>query len=289
MNHTQPSAEGRSLLWSPAETADALTAPEVKVLDVRRGEAFAQGHIPGALHWSLYGVNLYDTDDAPLAAFARTIAFLVGYAGIGRDDTVVVCGQFTDESAARALWLLEWLGHPRAHVLDGGFRAWEADGLPVTESAEMPRALDYPCQPRRDRVASWRDVLAAVEAPDGIVLDTRSDAEWRGTNLRGTPRGGTVPGAVHLEWTRCLDDRGRLLPADALEALFQSRGLGPDHQVVTLCNTGYRSAHACLALRTLGYPRLRNYVGSWQEWAYREDCPVVVPNDDEGPAPLAGA
>ena len=82
---------------------------------------------------------------------------------------------------------------------------------------------------------------------------------------------------MHLDWVNHLTDDGRLKPADELQALFNARGVTADKEILAFCNTGYRSAHAYLVLRMLGYPRVRNYVGSWQEWGNRESCPVVVP------------
>ena len=89
-------------------------------LDVRRGEPFAQGHLPGARNFSVYGINTYDTDPAPMASFIKTWAFQLALAGITREDTVVVCGQTSDEPAARAAWFLDWLDHPEVALLDGG-------------------------------------------------------------------------------------------------------------------------------------------------------------------------
>jgi len=109
-----------------------------------------------------------------------------------------------------------------------------------------------------------------------VILDTRSEKEWLGTDRRAA-RGGTIPSAVHLDWVNHLTVDGKMKPADELQTMFEARGVTADKEVLAFCNTGYRSAHAYLVLRMLGYPRVRNYVGSWQEWGNRESCPVVVP------------
>jgi len=264
------------LIWTPAELHERAGDPNVKVVDVRCGEAYAIGHIPGAHHFSVYGVNTYDTDPAPLVSFTRMWASLLGQCGVSPADTIVVYEDTSGGSAARAFWFLEYLGHTDTHLLDGGLGAWSRVGLPVTRDTELPKSVPFAYEPRPDRVATYQDMFEAITVADRVIVDTRSDKEWRGIDARAT-RNGTIPGAVHLEWTRHVTGDGTMRPADELRALFEKNGITPDREVLPFCNTGYRSAHAYLALRLLGYPRVRNYVGSWQEWGNREGCPVVVP------------
>ena len=265
-----------SLLWAPATLAARFDDEDVVVLDVRRGERYANGHIPGARNFSVYGVNTYDSDPAPLASFTKMWAFQLVGAGIRREDTVVVCSDFTDESAARAFWFLEYLGHERVAVLDGGVRAWEAAGQPLTHEAVPPKANPYPYAAVESVCATWSDVVAAIDDPSMVILDTRSDQEWYGEDARGTARAGAVPRAVHLEWLHNLDDKGCMLDDPTLRERYASVGITTETPVIAYCNTGYRSAHAYLALRLLGHPDVRNYVASWQEWGNRMECPVEV-------------
>jgi thiosulfate/3-mercaptopyruvate sulfurtransferase len=264
------------LAWRNAELASRLGGTGVKIIDVRAGEQYAMGHVPGALHFSVYGVNTYDTDDAPLASFVRMWAFLLGLRGITRDDTVVVYDEISGMSAARAFWFLEYLGHTDVHLLDGGFSAWRDSGLALTRDAVAPKTSAFNYEAVRDRVATYQDMLDAIDQPGKVILDTRSENEWLGTDRRAA-RGGTIPSAVHLDWMNHLTADGKLKPAGELRAMFEARGITTDTEVLAFCNTGYRSAHAYLVLRMLGFARVRNYVGSWQEWGNRDGCPVMVP------------
>ncbi len=264
------------LLWDVAELQSRLGRSGLKVLDVRVGEDYAMGHIPGAVHFSVYGVNTYDTDEAPLKSFTHMWAFLLGLRGISADETIVVYDDISGMSAARAFWFLEYLGHGDVHLLDGGFNAWRAAGLEIARDAQAPKATSFRYDTVRDRVATYRDMRDAIDDCDKVILDTRSEKEWLGIDKRAA-RGGTIPSAVHLDWENHLTADGRMKTADDLQSMFDLRGVSANKEVLAFCNTGYRSAHAYLVLRMLGYPRVRNYVGSWQEWGNRESCPVVIP------------
>jgi thiosulfate/3-mercaptopyruvate sulfurtransferase len=119
-------------------------------------------------------------------------------------------------------------------------------------------------------------VKAAIGAQSSVILDTRSDGEYCGTTVRAK-RGGAVPGAVHIEWTQNLGSDGAFKPAEELREMYERAGVTPDREVLTYCQGGYRAAHSYLALRLLGYPRVRTYVGSWKEWGDREELPIEVP------------
>ena len=121
-----------------------------------------------------------------------------------------------------------------------------------------------------------REVHRAIDDEHTVIVDVRRESEYRGSEKRAR-RAGTIPGAVHVFWREHLDGDGALRPAAEVRALYASRGVTPDKTVIPLCQGGYRSASTFLALKSLGYPRVRNYVGSWGEWGNRDDSKIVVP------------
>ena len=249
------------------------------LLDLRPAEHFAAGHIPGAVHLDLWGVSLIDTDPAPMRAFMWMIVHMLELRGIDAGRPVVVCDEQSGLRAARAFWFLEYFGHPSVRLLDGGYGAWTRERLPVATGAEAPAKADWrggEPDERADRIATWRDVRDRLGRPGVVLLDTRTDGEYCGTLVRAR-RGGAVPGAVHIEWTRNLGPDGAFKPAAELRAMYEQAGVTPDKEVITYCHGGYRAAHSYLALRLLGYPRVRNYIGSWKEWGDREDLPLEMP------------
>lgn len=245
-------------------------------IDLRPAEAFAAGHLPSAVHLDLFGLSLIDTDPAPLDAFLWMIAHLLTSRGVSADTTVVVYDEKSGMRAARAFWFLEFFDHPDPRMLDGGFGAWQAKDLPTQKVAAAPEKGDWVVGRADIRLATWRDVKSRLGSEDAVILDTRSDGEYRGTHVRAK-RGGAVPGAVHIEWTRNLAEDGGFKGAAELRTMYESAGVTPNKEVISYCQGGYRAAHSYLALRLLGYPRVRNYIGSWKEWGDREDLPIEVP------------
>jgi thiosulfate/3-mercaptopyruvate sulfurtransferase len=267
------------LVVTPHELApmlDGAGAIRPLLLDLRPPEAYTAGHIPGAIHVDLWGVSLIDTDPAPLKAFMWMIEHVLSVHGVDAATPVVVYDEQSGVRAARAFWFLEYFGHPSVRLLDGGFTAWIAAGLPVSRDADPPPKSEWTGTRNERTLATWKDVRNALGRGDAVILDTRTDGEYAGTTVRAA-RGGAVPGAVHIEWTRNLTPSGDFKSATELRKMYEDAGVTPDREVITYCHGGYRAAHSYLALRLLGYPRVRMYVGSWKEWGDRADLPIELP------------
>jgi len=256
------------------------------LIDLRPAEDFALGHIEGSRHLDIYGVSLNDSSETPLSAFLAIFRALFGARGVTADRPVVIYDHETGERAARAVWLLAVLGHPDVRILDGGTRAWTACGgrlarltqakPPADPAKAPPTAPPFRGTPDPGLLATRFDVHDAIGDPGTVIVDVRRESEYRGTERRAR-RAGTVPGAVHVFWREHLDAQGALRPAAEIRALYESKGVTPDKTVIPFCQGGYRSASTFLALKSLGYPRVRNYVGSWGEWGNREDSSIVIP------------
>jgi len=259
-----------------AATIEGAGAKRPLILDLRPPEAYTAGHIPGAIHLDLWGVSLIDTDPAPLKAFMWMIEHILQIHGVDAATPVVVYDDQSGIRAARAFWFLEYFGHPSVRLLDGGFGAWSSAGLQIGRDASPPPKSDWTGARQAHTIATWKEVRCALGRSDVVILDTRTDGEYTGTVARAK-RGGAIPGAVHIEWTRNLTPDGRFKPAGELTKMYVDAGVTPDREVLTYCQGGYRAAHSYLALRLLGYPRVRTYVGSWKEWGDREELPVEVP------------
>jgi thiosulfate/3-mercaptopyruvate sulfurtransferase len=264
------------LLTTPSELHEKLDSPDLCLIDVRPAEQFARGHIPGAVHFDLFGLSLIDTSEAPLKAFMYMIQHVLELRGVGMDKEVVFYEDHSGMRAARGLWFLDYFGHPHVRMLDGGIQEWKAAGYPVTAEVSAPKAASLKVSEQRDVLATADDVLHSLNKNHVSLLDTRSEGEYIGVHVRAA-RGGAIPGAIHIEWTDNLDSGGKFKSDAALRAMYEKVGITPDREVISYCQGGYRAAHSYVALRLIGFPKVRNYIGSWKEWGDRLDLPIEHP------------
>ena len=243
-----------------------------------RRRTYAAGHIPGAIHLDLWGLSLTDTDPAPLNAFMWMIEHVLAIHGVTASTPVVVYDEQSGVRAARAFWFLEYFGHPSVRVLDGGFGAWTRAALPVTRDAGPPPTSEW-TGGARGAHASRRGATCATRSVAAGCRDPRH-AQRRRVLRHDRPRQarrrdpGRRPHRVDAQPRRPTATSSR---PPSCEKMYEDAGVTPDREVITYCQGGYRAAHSYLALRLLGYPRVRNYVGSWKEWGDREELPIEVP------------
>jgi thiosulfate/3-mercaptopyruvate sulfurtransferase len=221
------------LLWSAKQLHERLGDERLALLDVRPSHEIMAGIIPGAAHLDLYGLGLTRTTPELFEEWVHLMRSLLGLRGISMERTVAIYEEHqTGIRAGRAFWLLEYFGHTDVHVLDGGMLAWREAGYPVTQEMTPPKPARLPIEPQAERFISADDLRGLLGQDDVLPLDTRSDDEYFGRNKRGGPRGGTVPGSVHLEWLHYLDEQGRMKPAAELQALFERNGVTRDKRIV---------------------------------------------------------
>jgi thiosulfate/3-mercaptopyruvate sulfurtransferase len=144
---------------------------------------------------------------------------------------VVFYGETSDTRAARGFWFLEYFGHTDVHVLDGGMRAWIEAGYAVTTDARLAQAAPFEARLQLQTLATRHDIQERLGQGDVALLDVRSSGEYRGTSVRAA-RGGTIPGAVHLEWVQNIDANGRFKPASELRQQYEAHGITADKEVI---------------------------------------------------------
>ena len=220
------------LIWTPEKLHGRLGEENLVILDTRPTHLVMEGIIPGAAHFDHYRVYLSNTQPEPLSLYNEMMCSLMEMRGVGMDRTVVVYEEDSGMRAARAFWTLEYFGHTDVHLLDGGMKAWRAAGYETVRKINTPKAHSLSITPRSELFMSADDLNAKLGDSDLVVLDTRSDDEWTGKNTRGGPRGGTIPGAVHLEWTNYLDEDGKFKSAAELTAMFEGAGVLRDKAIV---------------------------------------------------------
>lgn len=265
-----------SLIITPETLIEKLDDSELIIIDTRTLEDYQEGHLPKARHMDLFRLRLKESSDAAMSAFIQTMEHVLTDAGITPDTKVVFYDDVSGMRAARGVFIVEYFGYHNAAILDGGIKAWQKAGGDVTQALHEPSPGAFTANPVEDLLANCQYLLHSLEREEVIILDTRRAAEHSGEEVRAA-RGGHIPRSVNIEWKENLDGNGAFKSAEALNALYNVHGVTPDKEIITYCQGGYRSSNTWLALKLIGYPRVRNYLASWAEWGERTDTPIDCP------------
>jgi thiosulfate/3-mercaptopyruvate sulfurtransferase len=172
--------------------------------------------------------------------------------------------------------MLHAYGHANVALLDGGWVRWTSEKRPTSTVVARVRAAAFRATLQPQWLATVDEVVAAIGQPGTAILDARTPAEMDGSDTRLSSRGGVIPSARALYWEDLLDPIQKTFkPADELRAIVARRGITPASDVIAYCWVGHRSAVDLFALRLIGHERLRNYLGSWDEWSRRMDLPTA--------------
>lgn len=242
--------------------------------------AYEAAHIPGAayadLDRDLAARPGPETGRHPLPD-PDTLAATFGRLGIGAGTRVVVYDGAGGGIAARCWWLLRWLGHDDVQLLDGGFAAWQAAGLPVEAGVRENAPVAFVPSPRHDRVLSTAALVDAIgRGESGFLVDARDRARYRGENEPIDPVAGHVPGALNLPFSDFLGADGRWCgPESRLETWRRALPGGVPAEFSVMCGSGVTACHLVLSAVEAGLPEPRLYVGSWSEWIRDPARPVA--------------
>lgn len=261
-----------------------LDDPSVRIVESNEDTLlYASAHLPGAAHvdWTA------DLNDAVRRDYIGSDAFasLMSRIGVSPETTVVFYGDKSNWWACYALWVFELFGHTRACVMDGGRLKWQKEGRTFTRDVARFQPGSYRT-PRRDdrRNRAFRDDVLTFLGPDAQLVDVRSPEEFTGERLHmadypneGALRGGHIPGARNIPWSRAVNTAdGTFKTAAELRRIYvDEHSLRADEEVLTYCRIGERSSHTWFVLKyLLGFENVRNYDGSWTEWGNLVGVPV---------------
>ena len=271
-----------------ASLASQIDSGELALFDCRSelgnprwGEAqYADSHIPGAqflhLERDLSSPVTATSGRHPLPdpqAFAQRLGAL----GAGTGLQIVAYDQGNGAYAARLWWLARWIGHARVAVLDGGFAAWRAAGLPLETTVRTPQPRSLEVRLDDGAAVDSRTVDELRQRPDTLLVDARGANRFAGRDETIDPIAGHVPGARNLPFTGNVGADGRFLSAEALRRRWQVLlGSRPPSALIAMCGSGVTACHNLLALEHAGLGGGRLYAGSWSEWIRDPRRPIAT-------------
>ncbi len=275
------------VLVSTEWVARNLDAPGVRLVESNEDSLlYPSGHIPGAVQvdWALDLNDPVRRDYIGREEFGRLLSRI----GVTRDTQVVFYGDKGNWWACYAFWVFQLFGHGNARVMDGGRLKWESEKRPTTREVPRYPATAYEAPERDDlKIRAFREQVLLHIRTGGKLIDVRSPQEFTGERTHmpeypqeGVLRGGHIPGAKNIPWGRAVDPTtGTFKDAVSLRAIYEGEaGLRPGDDVVAYCRIGERSSHTWFVLSyLLGYPRVRNYDGSWTEWGNAVGLPIEKP------------
>lgn len=257
--------------------------PNVRIIESNEDPLlYPSGHVVGAVQvdWTT------DLNDQVVRDYLDKAGFekLMSSIGATNDTTVIFYGDKNNWWAAYALWVFRLFGHKDARVMDGGRLKWVEEGRELTKDVPEYPATSYTAQDRDDTtIRALRDATLQHVNASGQLVDVRSPGEFSGELLHmpsypqeGALRGGHIPGARNVPWSRAANEDGTFKSTDDLRAIYeQEQGLSAGEDIVTYCRIGERSSHTWFVLTyLLGYKNVRNYDGSWTEWGNSVGLPI---------------
>ena len=274
-----------TVLISPAELADLLRTQPVVLIDTRDPEAYAGGHLPGAVNLREIFTFLATSTAEGLGELRQTFADAFGSAGLSGEQTAVLYEESMNSGfgqSCRGYFLLSWLRYPKVRILHGGLAAWKAAGLPIDTAPVTPTPATFPMPETVASAMVTRDEMLAALGSEVKLLDVRDVDEWIGESSSPygkdfAPRKGRIPGAKWIEWYRFMKPSAQgpvfTSPSETL-AECRTAGISPKDTVYLYCFKGARASNTFVALKEAGFSDVRMYFGSWNEWSREPGLPI---------------
>jgi thiosulfate/3-mercaptopyruvate sulfurtransferase len=272
-------------LISPEQLHGMTESLPAVIIDTRSPEAYAAGHIPGAVNIHDIFTYLATSDAEGMAALRDKFAAAFGAAGLSGEEVAVLYEDTMSSGygqSCRGYFLLKYLGYPKAVVLHGGYQAWLAAGYPVTTEPVSPQPKSFPLDAGGSDIMVDKDeMLRALADPAIVKLDVRDVDEWVGLSsspygVDFCPRKGRLPGSVWLEWYRMMKpgEAPVFKTREELAAECQTVGIRSDSKVYIYCFKGARASNTFVALKEAGVKDVGIYFGSWNEWSRDPALPI---------------
>jgi thiosulfate/3-mercaptopyruvate sulfurtransferase len=242
------------------------------VIDTRPFSEYKKGHVPGAINIDLFQLHWFDTTKRGIKDFNRQSRLLLSNLGITKASKVIFYDAVSGISAARGVWLLLYFSHKKVCMLDGGFEKWKKHRYAIEVKTNPLRNVRFAGKPNFKVIANANEVRRSLSNKNVKIVDARSKPEFNGSDVRASRRG-HIPSAININWEHNIEND--IFKSKAKLSKIYSK-IPKNSQVITYCQGGYRAANTFVALKTLGYKKVKMYLGSWGEWGNRLELPIEM-------------
>jgi len=271
------SQESPSKLVSTEWLEKNLSKENLRIIDVRGSiQDYWQGHIPQAVYFHPEAMRLSDHGVPVMLMPPEALAIMLGKMGVNEKTMVIVYGEQGDFKAPYLIWALDYLEHTSSAILEGGFGKWQKEGRPVTQDYPKITSVRYnlPSKLNKEVRATLDEVKTLLNKGNGVLLDVRPVEMYTGE--KGFwKRKGHIKGAINHFWGEDLNQDGTWKTKEDLKSAYEKLGATPDKSIIVSCGQGQMSAHGYFTLKyVLGYPKVKNYDGGFNEWSNINELPV---------------
>jgi thiosulfate/3-mercaptopyruvate sulfurtransferase len=267
----------RDFLINTDEFSKLQNQPNVVLLDGEAPATYQRGHIPGAVNLPItLFTNIKSRRNNGYPVTVADAEKLLGEAGIDNNTLVVIYGNGEGKAAAGLWFALDFFGHKNMKLINGGFRKWVREARAVTQDVPKVIKKKYLATAHPKKVVTLKWMKKNMRKKNVMVVDARSMNEYIGQIVpEGASRGGHIPGARHLEWSKLSGDLETFKSADEIRKILTKHGITRNTKVITYCNSGIgRSGFLSMALELAGYDNVKEYTGSWEEWSGDPRLPI---------------
>jgi len=266
-----------NLILEPDVVASLNPQDNILLVDLSTPATHVQYHIPGAVFLNYEWIIHAEPPRMGLLPDKLQLENVFSAMGISSDTHVIAYDDEGGGRACRFLWTLDCAGHRHFSLLNGGLHSWTNEGHEISSELHWPSPTTYSFQDNKAPFADRQYILEHLNHDDVVILDTRTPQEYAGTKAFAQ-RAGHIPGAVNIEWTEAMDKSRhlRLRPDAELRDMLAAKGILPNKEIITHCQSHHRSAHTYIMLKHLGFEKVKGYPGSWSDWGNDPTTPIEI-------------
>lgn len=256
------------MLIQSSDLLQILKNQDLIIVDTRSFKEYSEGHIPGAVNLDLFAFHWIDTSKEGIENFNRQTKTLLSFLGVSSEKKVVFYDDISGMLAARGVWMLLYFSHQNVLMLDGGIKKWKKENLPMETRPNGFKPSEFSGKINPNIIAGFEYIKENLNS--ATIIDARSEGEYNGTIIRAA-QSGHVPNSINLDWSKNVNEDGTFKDNEKLSQLYN---ISKDSEIITYCQGAYRAANTFLALKKLGFEKVRVYLGSWGEWGNKLELPV---------------